>query len=152
MNKNSPLSPLEISGIGSQNLEVYILVKLMCTRLPISRKIWKPWGYEVYLISSTHDLKIIYMEKGKRTGLHMHTKVAHQSTLILGRCEIILENGLGELDTIEMERKKVYPVSPKQKHRIQAITDCVLIEFSEHDTGMLCRFEDDWNRTHEQQI
>ncbi len=121
------------------------------TNQPFVKKVEKPWGYE--LIFTPPDLpytgKIMHITAGKRLSLQVHDKKQESYWLANGRCNLIIENTKGELETIEMEKGKGYTMMPGQKHRHAAITDCDVFEASIPEIGTTYRLEDDYNRPDE---
>ena len=118
---------------------------------PFIKKVDKPWGYE--LIFTPQELpytgKIMHIEAGKRLSLQIHDKKLESYWLSSGRCNLVIENKKGELETIEMKKGVGYTMKVGQKHRHQAITDCDVFEVYLPETGITYRLEDDYKRNHE---
>jgi len=64
--------------------------------------------------------------------------------LISGRAKIILND-----EEAEMEPQKGYFIEPGEKHRIQGITDCEIMEASTKEEGTTVRLQDDYQRPDE---
>jgi len=111
----------------------------------------KPWGYEIILTETglPYVGKILHIEVGKRLSLQIHDAKKETSCLINGRCNLIIENEIGELETLEMEKQKGYTININQKHRYLAITDCDVYEVSTPEIGITYRLEDDYARPNE---
>lgn len=118
---------------------------------PFLKKVEKPWGYE--LIFTPEDLpytaKLMHITTGKRLSLQVHDKKQETQILINGKCNSIVENPEGEMETIEMELHKGYTMMVGQKHRLQAVTDCDVFEASTPELGNTYRLEDDYSRNTE---
>lgn len=118
---------------------------------PYVKRVEKPWGYE--LIFTPEDLpytgKLMHLMKGTRQSLQYHDKKQETYYLASGRAGVIIENSSGEMEEIEFEKGKGYTTNPFQKHRIYAITDCDVLEFSTPELGTTFRLEDDYKRSDE---
>jgi len=118
---------------------------------PYVKKIEKPWGYE--LIFTSEDLpytgKLMHLKAGARQSLQIHDKKVETYYLGAGRGGVLIENDKGEMERVEFEKNKGYTTMVGQKHRIFAITDCDVLEFSTPEEGTTYRLEDDYSRGHE---
>jgi len=112
------------------------------------KRIEKPWGYE--LIFTSEDLpytgKLMHLNVGTRQSLQIHDKKVETYYLGSGRGGVIIENSKGEMEEVEFEKGKGYTTMIGQKHRIFAITDCDILEFSTPESGNTYRLEDDYAR------
>lgn len=115
---------------------------------PYSKKVEKPWGYELHFVPEGLPFygKIIHIDAGKRLSLQIHDQKIESYYLASGQCNLIIENAKGEMETVVMEAFKGYTVLPGQKHRHQAITDCDIFEVSTPELGNTYRLEDDYSR------
>lgn len=118
---------------------------------PYVKKVEKPWGYE--LIFTPEELpytgKLMHLNAGTRQSLQYHDKKQETYYLGSGRAGVVIENEKGEMEMVEFEKNKGYTTAPFQKHRIFAITDADVLEFSTPETGTTYRLEDDYSRTDE---
>lgn len=118
---------------------------------PYILKVDKPWGYE--LIFTPPNLpytgKILHIQAGKRLSLQIHANKTESYWLASGRCNLIVENTQGEMETIELKNGQGYMVVPGQKHRHSAITECEVFEVSLPESGTTYRLEDDYHRPDE---
>lgn len=116
--------------------------------LPFIKRVDKPWGYE--LIFTSEDLpytgKLMHINAGKRLSLQVHDKKQETQILISGKCNSIIENVNGEMETIEMIPLQGYTMMIGQKHRLQAVEDCDVFEVSTPEIGNTFRLEDDYAR------
>ncbi len=90
--------------------------------------------------------KILHINEGKRFSLQYHDKKSESWYLMSGRAKIIWDGDGGQLEEVEMEKRKGYSVDAKQRHRMQGITDCEIIEVSMPEVGITYRLEDDYSR------
>lgn len=116
-----------------------------------SKKIDKPWGYELIFTpeGQPYTGKIMHIEAGKRQSLQVHDKKEETYYLNSGQGGVIIENPNGEMETVEFETGKGYTTQVGQKHRLFAITDCDIWEVSTPETGTTYRLEDDYDRPDE---
>lgn len=118
---------------------------------PYVKRVEKPWGYE--LIFTSEDLpytgKLMHLNANTRQSLQIHDQKVETYYLGSGRGGVIIENEKGEMERIEFEQGKGYTTKIGQKHRIFAITECDILEFSMPETGTTYRLEDDYNRPNE---
>lgn len=118
---------------------------------PFVKRVEKPWGYE--LIFTTEDLpytgKLMHLKAGTRQSLQIHDQKIETYYLGFGQGGALMENEKGEMERIEFEKNKGYTTKIGQKHRIFAITDCNILEFSTPEKGNTYRLEDDYARPNE---
>ncbi len=115
------------------------------------KRIEKPWGYELIFTPEylPYTGKLMHVKAGTRQSLQIHDKKIETYYLGSGRGGVIIENNKGILEKIEFEKEVGYTTTIGQKHRIFAITDCDVIEFSTPETGNTYRLEDDYSRSTE---
>jgi len=114
----------------------------------VSKKIPKPWGYEIIFTPSNLERvgKILYVKKGHRLSLQYHDKKEETLCLVSGKAKIWLENSQGKILHLPMKLKVGYTVLSGQKHRIEAIEDSCIVEVSSPEIGQTFRIEDDYGR------
>jgi mannose-6-phosphate isomerase-like protein (cupin superfamily) len=120
---------------------------------PLSRRIEKPWGYEVLLspADAPYAFKLIHVQAGKRLSLQVHDIKVETQTLVSGRGILVLEGPDGELHDIPMQLGVGYHVAVGQRHRLCAAADedATVFEASSPEVGTTLRLEDDYARPHE---
>jgi hypothetical protein len=120
---------------------------------PFSRRIEKPWGYEILLTpaEAPYCAKLIHVRAGKRLSLQMHDTKVETQTLVAGRGVLVLEGADGELHDIQMEPRVGYHIAVGQRHRLCAAPDqdVTVFEASTPEVGVTLRLEDDYARPHE---
>ncbi len=109
-------------------------------------KVEKPWGYELILTPPDSPVvgKILHLNQGARLSYQYHEKKQETLALINGRAKIILND-----EEEEMELKKGYFIKPFDKHRLQGISDCDIVEASTREEGTTVRLQDDYQRPNE---
>ncbi len=116
-----------------------------------SKRVEKPWGYELHWVPEGHPYmgKILHINAGKRLSLQIHDAKQESWFLMSGQAKIIWENAQGEMIETLLEPGKGYSTSVGQKHRLEGITDCDIIEVSTPEIGTTLRLEDDYSRPNE---
>lgn len=119
---------------------------------PYSRRIDKPWGWEVHWVSDDKPYmgKIIHIKEGARLSLQKHDKKLETWYLMSGRAVVIWESEEnGDLFETELESGQGYSCEIGQRHRLKGITDCDVIEVSTPEIGTTFRLDDDYSRVDE---
>jgi len=124
------------------------------TNQPFSKRVEKPWGYELIFTPPTLSYagKIIHINAGKRLSLQVHDKKQESYFLSSGKGGVMLENEKGELEQIELQPNQGLTVEVGQKHRLYGITDCAIFEVSTPEIGTTYRLEDDYKRPDETEV
>lgn len=122
--------------------------KSVFTNQSFFKKVDKPWGYELIFTSESlpYTGKLMHINAGKRLSLQIHDKKQETQILVNGKCNSIIENVEGEMETIEMIPNQGYTMMIGQRHRLQAVTDCDVFEVSTPEIGNTYRVEDDYAR------
>ncbi len=120
---------------------------------PQSRRVEKPWGYEVLLSppDAPYTAKIIFVRAGKRLSLQLHDTKVETQTLVSGSGVLVLEGSDGELHDVPMQPGVGYHVAVGQRHRLCAApdADALVFEASTPELGVTYRLEDDYARPDE---
>lgn len=113
---------------------------------PFVQRIEKPWGWELILTPPESPVvgKILHIKEGTRLSYQYHEKKIETLCLISGRAKLIFND-----EEIEMELQKGYFIQPGDKHRMQGITDCEIMETSTKEEGTTVRLQDDFQRLDE---
>lgn len=120
---------------------------------PNTRRINKPWGYEVLLTpeDAPYTAKLIHVQAGKRLSLQVHDEKIETQTLIDGKGFLVLEGADGQLQDVWLESGVGYHIAIGQRHRLCAAPDqdVIVFEASTPEIGTTWRLEDDYRRPHE---
>jgi mannose-6-phosphate isomerase len=116
--------------------------------IPYQKRVEKPWGYEIVFTPEKAKAvaKLLHIKAGCRLSFQYHDEKEETGVLIGGKAHFLLEDQDGTMKEIEMEPYKGYSITPFQKHRYIAITDCDIFEASTPETGNTFRLEDDYKR------
>lgn len=108
----------------------------------------KPWGREIWIAHENNRYagKILEISEGHRLSLQYH-ELKHETLYLLeGKVRFTLEDESGNLLTEVIQQGGVKIVAPGRRHRMEAIRDSILIEFSSPELDDVVRIEDDYNR------
>ena len=115
------------------------------------QRVAKPWGEEIIYTPNHAKMtgKVMNVKAGSRLSLQYHEKKQEAMTLFSGRALLWIENDSGDIEKIPMEPLHGYIVQPRQKHRIEALEDSVILEASTAEQGNTVRIDDDYGRSEE---
>ena len=82
----------------------------------------------------------------KRLSLQYHDAKEETLCLFSGRAYLWLENAQHRLYKFPMSQGFGYTIAVGETHRVEAITDCVILEVSDPERGNTVRLEDDYSR------
>ena len=116
------------------------------------KKVTKPWGFELWVSDAAdtpYALKIIHLMKGTKTSLQVHKKKSEHNCIFSGIARVYYESTKdGSLQSVVLGAGHVVKVLPNTVHRVEALTDLVLIEASSHELDDVIRLADDYKRPH----
>lgn len=102
----------------------------------------KPWGYEIwYELNDKYCFKKLFIKAGNRLSLQYHQY--KKETLLLISGDAIFTH---DKSTISFAPNDFITIDPGTLHRIEAITDCVVIEASTPEVTDVVRVDDDYER------
>jgi len=135
----------------SGSLDDLTFDKSSFTQNSYSKRIEKPWGYELHWTPADKPYmgKILHVNADARLSLQLHDKKQESWLVLSGRAKVIWENANGELTETELQQGQGYSCALGQKHRLAGITDCDILEVSTPEIGTTYRLEDDYKRPDE---
>lgn len=113
------------------------------------KKVTKGWGHELWLVpeGSPFGFKMISIDAGQRTSLQYHERKEEANLLLRGSATLWAADGPGEpVHKQTLTEGDIVHVRPGAVHRIEAITDIVLVEVSTPELDDVIRIADDFNR------
>lgn len=121
------------------------------TNEPYVKRVEKPWGYELHWVreGSPYMGKIMHVNEGGSLSLQVHDQKEESYFMMSGRAKLVWENNKGEMIETEMQPGFGYATQVGQKHRIEGITDCDIIEASTPEKGTTWRLWDKYSRPNE---
>lgn len=112
----------------------------------MSRKINKPWGYElIWAHTKKYVGKILFIKSGESLSLQYHNKKDETIYMINGEMNLeIKKNGKRRIK--KMTVGDSFHIEPHTIHRMSAITDCFVCEVSTPELDDVVRLEDKYGR------
>jgi len=117
-------------------------------KLDKMQKISKPWGYEIIYAHDNGQYlgKKLHIQEGSRLSFQDHLKKHETFYLEQGTAEITINDKTYRVSDKDDPEKRVFVIKPRVKHRISAITQCIVLESSTDHPNDVCRYEDDYGR------
>jgi mannose-6-phosphate isomerase len=113
-----------------------------------TRKVEKPWGYEIWWARTDRYVgKLLHVKKGESMSLQYHR--VKEETIRIQAGRLLLETAPGEgqeLTRLEMNPGDVFHISPGTVHRMTGIEDCDIFEVSTTELDDVVRLEDRYGR------
>ena len=112
-----------------------------------SRRVEKPWGYElIWAHTDQYVGKVLVIETGRRLSLQRHEQKDERILVQSGRLQLELEDDAGVVQTLELGPGEDRHVPTGRIHRYTALERCELIEVSTPELDDVVRLEDDFGR------
>jgi|SRR3989344_1264926 len=116
-----------------------------------AKRVTKPWGYELWLSGATdtpYAFKIIYIKQGTKTSLQLHRQKSEHNCVFVGEINFYYEDSVTKkVEKVRLGPGHVAKVLPNTVHRVEALTDVVLIEASSPELDDVVRLADDYVRS-----
>lgn len=91
----------------------------------------RPWITEILFAHGPGYIgKVLYYTPGHLPALQYHREKDETFYLLSGECWVDYDTGDGKLARVRMLPGASYHVPPGAVHRVEAITDCVMVEAS----------------------
>lgn len=111
------------------------------------KRVEKPWGHELLWAHTDRYVgKILHIRAGESLSLQYHER--KDETLHVLRGELVFRVGPeGEpLREVSLRQGMSYRIVPGTRHRLEAVTDCDLLEASTPELDDVVRLEDRYGR------
>ena len=113
-----------------------------------SKKIIKPWGYELLIEKNNkYMFKKLFMKKGHRCSLQYHKKKIETIFVVSGNLKIFYGKNKNKLKYKIFKSQNTITINPKMIHRMQAVNDCIYLEASTPEITDVVRLSDDYDRS-----
>lgn len=124
--------------------------KIDITNFAQAKYIVKPWGYELWMADgkrTPYAFKILFLKKGTKTSLQYHLKKTEHNCVLIGKIRFHYQNKkTRKVVTKVIAAGCVIAVRPPAVHRIEALTDVLLVEASSSELDDVVRLHDDYQR------
>ncbi len=112
-----------------------------------ARFVHKPWGHEEIFAETDHYAgKLLVVKAGESLSLQYHEKKEETLRVLEGRINFETGTDSAALELVELGPGDVFHISPGLIHRMEAVTDCTLIEVSTADLDDVVRLSDRYGR------
>ena len=114
------------------------------------RRVEKPWGHEL-IWAQTDDYvgKVLHVKAGEALSLQYHEIKDETLHLLRGRMKFWVAPVGEDLEEVTLEEGESFRVRPRTVHRMEAITDCDILEASTNHLDDVVRLEDRYGRAPE---
>lgn len=107
----------------------------------------KPWGHEViWAHSPLYVGKLLFVRAGEALSLQFHEEKDETLHLLEGELALEVGPGIHALRSVELEAGRSIRLRPGTLHRMEAITDCTLLEASTPELDDVVRVRDRYGR------
>jgi mannose-6-phosphate isomerase len=111
------------------------------------KRVDKPWGHElVWAHTDRYVGKILHIKAGEALSLQYHERKDETIHVLRGRMVFMVGEGEEELRREELQEGMSFRIQPGTRHRMEAITDCDLLEASTPELDDVVRLEDRYGR------
>jgi mannose-6-phosphate isomerase len=119
------------------------------TDLAVAKVVRKHWGEERWLVDvgSPFGFKIIIIRSGKRTSLQYHNRKEEANLVLYGKGLLQqAENDSAPLIVRTLMPGQIAHIRPGVIHRVEALSDLVMVEVSSPELDDVIRLQDDMGR------
>ena len=111
------------------------------------KRVDKPWGYEL-IWAHTPDYvgKILHVDAGQSLSLQYHEVKDETIFLLTGTMRFEVGASETELEEVELETGETFHITPGTIHRMEAVTDCDILEASTPHLDDVVRIRDRYGR------
>lgn len=111
------------------------------------RKVEKPWGRElIWAHTDRYVGKILHIKAGESLSLQYHERKDETLHMLRGRMVFQVGAEGEELREVGLEEGESFRIRPGTRHRLEAITDCDVLEASTFEVDDVVRLEDRYGR------
>jgi quercetin dioxygenase-like cupin family protein len=117
-----------------------------------TERIEKPWGYELlWAAAERYAGKTLYINAGARLSLHLHRFKDETLHVHSGKLSLLVREGTRLREHL-LGPGQSYRIAPHTLHRLQAVTDCEVMEVSTPYLDDVVRLEDDYGRARPREL
>lgn len=111
------------------------------------KRVEKPWGYElIWAHTDRYVGKILHINAGESLSLQYHERKDETIHVLRGRMVFQVGPSEADLERVELEEGMSFRIQPGTRHRMEAVSDCDLLEASTPDLDDVVRLEDRYGR------
>ena len=111
------------------------------------KRVEKPWGHElIWAHTDRYVGKVLHINAGESLSLQYHERKDETIHVLHGRMVFLVGQSEEELESVELDEGMSFRIRPGTRHRMEAVTDCDLLEASTPDLDDVVRLEDRYGR------
>lgn len=111
------------------------------------RRVDKPWGYElIWADTDRYVGKILHVKAGEALSLQYHERKDETIHLLCGEMRFWVGPSPDRLEEVRLAAGESHRIRPGTVHRMEAVTDCDILEASTPDLDDVVRLEDRYGR------
>jgi mannose-6-phosphate isomerase len=116
----------------------------------VPERVEKPWGYElIWARTEEYVGKILHVAAGESLSLQYHEVKDETIFLFTGEMRFWAGPSAEELAEVDLGPGEAFRVAPGTVHRMQAVTDCDILEVSTPHLDDVVRIQDRYGRAPE---
>ncbi len=113
----------------------------------IPERVEKPWGYElIWAHTDEYVGKILHIAAGESLSLQYHEVKDETILLFTGEMRFWAGPAPEELEEVSLGPGEAFRVTPGTVHRMEAVTDCDILEVSTPHPDDVVRIQDRYGR------
>ncbi len=110
-------------------------------------KVEKPWGHElIWAHTDRYVGKILHIKAGESLSLQYHEEKDETIFMLRGQMVFRVGEDRDSLREVKLEEGQSFRVRPGTLHRMEAVSDCDLLEASTPEIDDVVRLEDRYGR------
>ncbi len=112
-----------------------------------ARFVHKPWGHEeIFAETDRYVGKLLAIKSGESLSLQYHEKKVETLRVLEGEVRFETGGSAEALEAADLKPGDVFHIPPGLIHRMEALTDCTLIEVSTPELDDVVRLSDRYGR------
>jgi len=113
----------------------------------VPHRVEKPWGYElIWAHTPQYVGKVLHINAGESLSLQYHEVKDETIFLFAGEMRFWAGPSLERLEEVKLSPGEAFRVVPGTVHRMQAVTDCDIMEASTPHLEDVVRIQDRYGR------
>ena len=113
----------------------------------LPHRVDKPWGHElIWAQTDRYVGKVLHINAGETLSLQYHEVKDETIFLFSGEMRFWVGSAPDSLEEVRLEAGEAYRVLPGTIHRMEAVTDCDVMEASTPHLDDVVRLEDRYGR------
>jgi mannose-6-phosphate isomerase-like protein (cupin superfamily) len=111
-------------------------------------RVEKPWGHELIWASTERYVgKVLHVNAGHALSLQYHERKDETIHLLSGELRFWVGPAADRLEEVRLAVGESYRILPGTVHRMEAVSDCEILDVSTPDLEDVVRLEDRYGRS-----